>query len=316
MGRRNEQRIAISFPVIVRGVDVRGARFTVTTKTRDISFSGATLTGLNDIVAPGAKIEIECHGERAQYRVVWVGQRGQSNAERIGVRCLELGKYVWGVPPKEWEPDTYDPANPTHPAPIPDAPVSSYDGPRKWAGKERRQFARHHCRIEALVTVESDSVEMPGKITDISLGGCYVEMLSPLPDGTPIRITLSPREGTLKLSGKVCSSQTGFGMGIAFTGMGPEDFEKLRKLAPPAAEEKPVAKTPQSQPAPQPQITAASESASHVRARSYASAGDDALDLTPTADALEALVRLLIRKEVFTLGELAEELEKFKVIQR
>ena len=312
MGRRSEQRIAISFPVIVRGVDVRGTRFQFITKTLDISFSGATLKGLADVVAPGSKIEIECRTEKASYRVVWVGQSGRPNADRIGVRCLEMGKYLWGVPPKEWEPDTYDPAHPMRPLPVPDAPAPAYEGPQQtWAGKERRQFARHPCRLEAQVRVEGDEVEMTGKITDISLGGCYVEMLSPLPVGTVIKVALSPGEGTLKLSGKVCSSQTGFGMGVAFTGMGAEDFEKLRRLAPPAADGAPVAKAPASQPVPQ-----RPAAPSRVNARSYASAGDDSLDLAPTAEALEALVRLLIRKEVFTPGELAEELEKFKIIQR
>ena len=316
MGRRSEQRIAISFPVIVRGVDLRGVRFQFITKTIDISFSGATLKGLTDVVAAGSKVEIECRTEKALFRVVWVGQSGKANADRVGVRCLEMGKYIWGVPPKEWEPDTYDPAHPARPLPIPEAPAPAYDGPqRNWTGKERRQFARHHCRIEARVTVVGDSVEMAGKITDISLGGCYVEMLSPLPDGTLIQVALSPGEGTLELSGKVCSSQTGFGMGVAFTGMGAEDFEKLRKLAPPTAEG-PVAVKAASQPAPQRQAAPPREAAPRVTARSYASAGDDALDLTPTAEALEALVRLLIRKEIFTVRELAEELEKSKIVQR
>lgn len=34
MGRPSEQRIAIAFPVIVRGTDERGSPFTVTTKIR------------------------------------------------------------------------------------------------------------------------------------------------------------------------------------------------------------------------------------------------------------------------------------------
>ena len=312
MGRRSEQRIAISFPVIVRGVDTRGSRFQFMSKTVDISFSGATLKGLTDVVAPGSKIEIERGAEKAQYRVVWVGQAGSPNAGRIGVRCLEMGKYIWGVPPKEWEPDTYDPAHPERPLPVAEAAAPAYDGPRKWTGKERRQFARHPCRIEAIITLDRDSVEMAGKITDISLGGCYVEMLAPLPDGTSIKITLSPREGMLKLSGRVCSSQMGFGMGVAFTGMGPQDFEKLRKLAPPMADGTPIVEAPPREPS----LPRAPAPPQHASARSYASAGDDSLDLSSTSEALEALVRLLIRKEVFTVGELAEELEKFKIIQR
>ncbi len=266
---------------------------------------------------PGAKVEVECRDKKAWYRVQWASAGQNASAGRVGLRCLEIGKYIWGVPPKEWEADTYDPANLNHTAPPPDAPSSLYADPAKWAGQDRRQFARHVCRLEVQVWVEDDSVEMGGKVTDISLGGCYVEMLSPLPVGTTIRVTLNPGGTTLNLTGKVRSSQTGFGMGVSFTGMGPEDFETLRKFAPPTAEGPAVAavKTPPNRPAEARPVFPPRENAPRANAHSYA-AGGDTLDLTPTAEALEALVRLLLRKEIFTRGELTEELEKFKIIQR
>jgi PilZ domain len=311
MGRRSEQRIAISFPVTVRGTDRRGTAFAVTTRTTDISFSGAALKGLSGVVAAGAKAEIECHDQKAWYRVQWVTQGQSSSAGGVGLRCLEIGKYIWGLPPKEWEADTWDPANRNHSAPLPDTAISTYAGPPEWSSADRRQFARHVCRIKAEVYVENDSVEMPGQITDISLGGCYLQMLSPLPVGMTIRVGLNPGDTTLNLTGKVHSSQTGFGMGVSFTGMSPGDFENLRKFAPPASDGPVIApaKTPPNRPA------EARPVAPPVNARSYG-AGDDALDWTPTREALEALVRLLLRKEIVTQGELAEELEKLKTIER
>jgi hypothetical protein len=53
--------------------------------------------------------------------------------------------------------------------------------------------------------------------------------------------------------------------------------------------------------------------AAKTSACSYAAAESDTLDLSPTAETLEALVRLLLRKGIFTQGELAEELEKAKI---
>ena len=38
-------------------------------------------------------------------------------------------------------------------------------------------------------------------------------------------------------------------------------------------------------------------------------------DLSPTAEALDAVVRLLLSKGVFTQGELAEVLEKAKIVK-
>jgi hypothetical protein len=323
MGRRSEQRIAISFPVIVRGTDSRGAPFVVTTKTTDISYSGAALKGLNAIVEAGSRVEIECRDQKALYRVQRVSQQPMAGGGYVGLRCLEMGKYIWGVPPKEWEADTYDAAHPGRSAP-PDehgsvsGSSSAYATAARWRGADGRQFARHACRMEAQIHLDNDSSEVPGKITDISLGGCYLEMLSPLPVGTIVRIVLNPGDGTLSLTGKVRSSQTGFGMGVSFTGMGPEDFEKLRKFAPPISDAAAAAHAPAppNRPAGRRPSAATREGNSHSIAGSSASGDDSPLDLTPTAEALEALVRLLLRKGIVTQDELVEELEKRKIILR
>lgn len=275
MGRRSEQRIAVFLPVTVRGLDSRGNPFTINTQTHDISFSGASLDGLKEIVAPGAKIEVESQGRRAWYRVRWVGKEGTSQAGRIGIRSLEHGRYIWGVTPKGWEPDTYEPSALSQS----ESSLASVSAAfRSWAGPERRQFARHPCRFEVRVTVEDGSVSLAGKITDISLGGCYVEMLSPLPAETAVRLSFKLDAAALELSGRVRSSQIGTGMGIAFTSMTPAEFEALRKFAPPMA-------TPD-KPAPVPAPT--------------------------SAEALDAVVRLLLRKGVVTAAELSEEIEKVK----
>src|SRR5271156_3481948 len=243
MGRRSEQRIAISFPVTVSGSDSRGNLFSVATETFDISLSGASVKGLNTIAEPGGKIHIEFGDQSALYGVQWVGKSGSSKAGRIGVHCLEPGKYIWGVPARGSEPDNYDPAK-AEPLPRRQSEsAGAYAAPASFGGDERRKFARHTCRIETQVVSEDGSTGVPGTITDVSLGGCYVEMLSPLPVDSTIHLSLNPGTSTLHMSGKVRSSQTGLGMGVAFTGMGPEDFEKLWRFAPPTADV-PAAKAP------------------------------------------------------------------------
>lgn len=314
MGRRSEQRIAMSFPVTVRGTDSRGNSFAVKTETADISFSGAALKGLNNLLAPGAKIEVECRDQRAWYRVQWVGKGGNSMSVRAGARCLEIGKYIWGVPPKEWEADTYDVSKLPPPPGAAAATGSAYSIPDSWTGRDRRQFARHTCRIETRMGVKEGSIEMPGKIIDISLGGCYVEMLSPLPVDTLIELSLSPGDTTLQLSGRVRSSQTGLGMGVSFTGMGPEDFEKLRKFAPPAVEAASSAKQLPARGAGPRLVTPPQASSRRLNALSYATDGSP-LDSSTTAEVIDALVGLLLRKQIFTRGELAQELEKAKIVK-
>jgi len=312
LGRRSEQRIAVSLPVVVRGFDSRGSPFAVSTKTSDISYSGASLNDLNEIVTPGMKVEIDTQGQQAWYRVQWVGKNGSSRAGRVGVRCLEQGRYIWGIAPKDWEPDTYEPPISHEAQPAPAAYVRD-----SWAGRERRQFARRACRIEVRLTTDGDSEGLAGKITDISLGGCYVEMLSPLPVGTAVQLAFRLDEEPLNLSGKVSSSQMSMGMGVTFTMMSPDHFEKLRQFAPPAASPVKIAAPSAATPAvdvaraPQPR-TAAPRTVS----RSHVAADFNSADLPGTAEALDAILRVLLRKGVITRAELSEELEKLTTAKR
>lgn len=177
---------------------------------------------------------------------------------------------------------------------------------------ERRRFPRKSCRIEADVSAEDASVRLPGKITDISLDGCYVEMLSPLPIDALIQVSLSLAEASLHVTGKVRYSQTGLGMGIEFMAMSPDDFERLRAFTPPG----PGTSRGDSD------GTATSQSASAVvndggngRAAIQVmgqSPGGALCHLPTTAEALEVVVRVLSRKGVLTRDELFQELEFLK----
>ena len=303
MGRRGEQRIAISFSVVVRGTDPRGYPFAVTTETRDVSRSGARLKGLTHIVEAGWKVELECQDQRAWYRVQWVGQDNSPRAGHVGVRCLEPGKYIWGLPPKEWEPDTYDPSKPDSLAgqTRTGAVKSSTASP-----PERRRFARHTCRIGAQVATSTDGLRMAGTVTDISLGGCYVEMLSPLPAGTLVELSFELDGSPVNFPAKVRSQHMGFGMGLAFTAVSPENMEILRRFTgtPAPAPEPP--KPPAAQP------SAPAEAKVAAGARPYAAPEFDPVDIPVTREAFAAVLRILVRKGVITAAELMEELEKLK----
>lgn len=310
MGHRSEQRIVISFPVIVTGFDSRGSPFNVTAETLDISCTGACLKGLDHVAEAGKKIEIECQDQRAWFRVQWVAHNGSAKTGKVGVRCLEPGKYIWGVQPKEWEADTYEPR-----APAPAAPplqASGYAGGTSagWTGGERRQFSRRACRIEAQVNIAGDSVQLPARVTDISLGGCYVEMLAPLPVDAMIELTLNPGDTTMHATGKVRSSQTGFGMGISFTGLNPEDFEKLRKFAPPAPGVPEAVTLPSTLPPASRSRGTASPPYVHSQAGRAAPQYQAAIP-----EAFEAIIRILLRKGLVTQAELSEELDKLKAMK-
>ncbi len=68
------------------------------------------------------------------------------------------------------------------------------------------------------------------KLGDISDGGCFVEMMIPLKQGTRLKISLWLKDNKVTAEGVVANSRPGFGVGIKFTEMSPQDAEKLRQF--------------------------------------------------------------------------------------
>lgn len=299
MGRRSEPRTAISFPVVVRGFDSRGSPFAISTETCDVSSAGACVKGLEGIVESGHKIEIEFNDQKAWFRVQWVGKNGSGKAGQTGVRCLER-KYIWGVPPRKWDRDSFGESSGTQAAKV------------SWSGEERRLFGRRSCRIEAQVSIPGSSVGLPGTVTDVSLGGCYVEMLAPLPVDTTIDLALTVGDITMHASGKVRSSHMGLGMGVAFASMSPAHFEKLRQFSLAASGAPEIATVVQPTAQPQPKAQAGSPRAQAGRGNHGSSPPASPRHAPTTAEALEAVIRVLLRKGLLARDELAEELDKLK----
>lgn len=304
MGRRHEPRIVVLIPVIVRGTDARGDPSEFAAETCDISVSGARLRGVAAVAVVGKTIEIECKGKKANYRSQWVGQPRTLNANQVGLQLLEPGKYIWGVPSKEWAADTFDTSQLTNAAPVSTPAGFGGTPPSRRNGEDRRRFPRALYRIETQVTGEDSQGGQPGKVTDISLGGCYVEMMGPLPIDTVVGLVLNSGDTPLHLFGTIRSSQPGFGMGVEFTKMTAQDFEKLQNLVP-VSPEAPAPAAPLSQPL----IVQSGNGASLVGKLSLAESNGDR---STTAEALEALMRLLSRKGLVTRTEIAEEIELLK----
>jgi hypothetical protein len=299
MGRRSEPRTAISFPIVVRGFDSRGSPFATSTETCDVSSTGASIKGLEGLVEPGHKIEIEHNDQKSWYRVQWVGKNGSERAGRVGVRCLER-KYIWDVPPRTWDRDTFG------------EPSGAEEAKASWNGEERRLFGRRSCRIEAQVSIPGSSVGLPGKVTDISLGGCYVEMLAPLPVDTMVELALTAGDTTMRASGRVRASQRGLGMGVAFASMSPAHFEKLRKFSLAASGAPEIATAGQSAAQLQPKAHAGLPRAQAGRGNHGSSPPASPRHPPTPAEALEAVIRVLLRKGLLARDELTEELDKLK----
>lgn len=99
-GLRREDRIAGCKPVTVLGKDALGNPFSQNTFTLEISASGARLQGL-PALAVGTVLLLESGQQQARYRVMWVGAKGTSQDERVGLQCIDPGKTIFGLDPPQ-----------------------------------------------------------------------------------------------------------------------------------------------------------------------------------------------------------------------
>lgn len=91
---------------------------------------------------------------------------------------------------------------------------------------ERRAHPRFSARVPVEVHSEGNDTPLYSTTSDISLGGCYIESMYPLPVGASLDLKLQISD-TLLAAGKVVTSHPQVGNGIEFTRMLPEDREQL-----------------------------------------------------------------------------------------
>lgn len=80
----------------------------------------------------------------------------------------------------------------------------------------RRGKDRYPCRIGAEVYKAGTSVRNYCHLSDLSSGGCYLEMPLAFPEGSPVEIVVRTHQLKLHLSGQVRASHPGYGMGVSF----------------------------------------------------------------------------------------------------
>jgi len=80
----------------------------------------------------------------------------------------------------------------------------------------RRGQTRYACRLGAEVFQKGSSVRNFCHLSDLSPGGCYLEMPLVFATGTAVEIVVRTHEMKLKVSGEVRASHPGYGVGVSF----------------------------------------------------------------------------------------------------
>jgi PAS domain S-box-containing protein len=93
--RRSESRIRVQLSVQIFGVDGNGTRFVRDVTASNISRSGALLTNVNLKLRCGDYLAIQYNEHRANFRVVWLCNSGETGHLKIAVHKVENQPCPW-----------------------------------------------------------------------------------------------------------------------------------------------------------------------------------------------------------------------------
>jgi hypothetical protein len=137
-----------------------------------------------------------------------VGEDGSPYESHAGLKGTSAGASLWDVNLAPAGSDSYKP------------PLAG----------ERRKYPRFSCFISALVRVQGSQLPSCAQVTDISQGGCYLQVAQPLKIGTRVSIELLMKLANLRGEGVICSSHPGRGMGIKFVEMSNEYRDQVKQF--------------------------------------------------------------------------------------
>lgn len=156
MGKRAEPRKPIQLPVRIFGTDKDGRIFSENVQTIDISRSGAKLAGVKARLAVDEIVGLTNGPNKVHFRVKWVGQPGTPSEGQLGVMNLTPERPFWDAT----------------------LPASLLDNFKPESLGDRRKSPRVKCSVSVEIKAEGETT-MWGKASDLSVGGCFVEMQFP-----------------------------------------------------------------------------------------------------------------------------------------
>ena len=104
---------------------------------------------------------------------------------------------------------------------------------------ERRRHRRTKGAVEIEIQLENQTTPLRAKTADLSLGGCYIEMMFTLEVGTKVKLTIWGSDTQLTADAVVATRDLQVGNGIKFTGMTAGDTVKLQQIIATLAEASP-----------------------------------------------------------------------------
>ncbi len=83
-------------------------------------------------------------------------------------------------------------------------------------GSERRRTPRYTFIASAELIEEASDVRIATRVSELSLYGCYLDMMNPFPVGTLVLVKISAGDAFFQAKSKIVYSQPNMGAGVAF----------------------------------------------------------------------------------------------------
>ena len=93
---------------------------------------------------------------------------------------------------------------------------------------ERRANTRFAFSVAAEVVELRSQARITSRSSDLGLGGCYVDTLTPFPVGSPVKVRLTQANRTFEAQAAVTYAKVGMGMGLAFSEVQPDQLATLQ----------------------------------------------------------------------------------------
>jgi hypothetical protein len=192
-------------PVRIFGTDSTGQVFSENVRTVDISRNGVSVAGVRAKVSLDEIVGLTVGANRVHFRVKWIGKPGTSKAGQVGLVNISPTKPLWDFVLPGASPDSFA------------------------AGSvEQRDSARFRCQTSVEIHI-SGGASCWGTISDLSVGGCYVEMGVPLEPGTGLKVGLWLGQSKVWAEGQISHQTPGMGFGVQFIKIAAEDREQIKK---------------------------------------------------------------------------------------
>jgi len=97
------------------------------------------------------------------------------------------------------------------------------------AYQEKRRSPRYSFIASAELIEERADVRIASRVSELSLNGCYLDMMNPFPKGTPVLVKIAAGDSFFEAKAEIIYSQPNMGAGVRFLQIEPHSQAALER---------------------------------------------------------------------------------------